>query len=320
MPGRLDANLRSAFLAEDFGALLLRGLGAVAEVARVEDFGIDAFWTLLEPVGARRLNALDTSFVQLKAESVTKIAAEDLGDGLWLRALRLPLYYGVVTRPGKGEPRLDLYTSHLLHDELTLRKDLRNLGVCFNSKDATYPTMRWHQDMNNAGSDGPNPDSWFPADHLNALETKADIFELQATAGIGLIWLGPPILTMTLSTFEAPAERERCFLIINRWNELELQNRSLSHMRHVNRARWRTNSAPYTEWKVSQPVSRNDYLKSLSPSVNAMLLEHAVLNIPEADFEEAVRIYEYVAKLGGDSMDLEMIRQVRANSKLGPQS
>jgi hypothetical protein len=68
MPAKLDRNLRSGNLKEELGVLLLKGLAAVAEVQRTEDFGIDAIVTLLRPVNRRELYAEKTFFVQIKTD------------------------------------------------------------------------------------------------------------------------------------------------------------------------------------------------------------------------------------------------------------
>ena len=47
MPGRQNTNFRSGNLTEYFGMLLLKGIAAVADVPRPEDFGLDAIATLL---------------------------------------------------------------------------------------------------------------------------------------------------------------------------------------------------------------------------------------------------------------------------------
>ncbi|NLS91164.1 MAG: hypothetical protein GXX96_03150 [Planctomycetaceae bacterium] len=46
MPGRRRSSFRSGDLAEHLGLLLLKGIAAVAEVARPEDVGLDAIATL----------------------------------------------------------------------------------------------------------------------------------------------------------------------------------------------------------------------------------------------------------------------------------
>ena len=315
MPKYLPANLRSAYIAEDFGALVLRGLGAVAEVQRQEDFGIDAFWTLLNRLSNTRFEALDTSFVQLKAGSVRKLQPEDVGEPDWIAGLKLPLYYGLVTIPGKGEPQLELYSSHLLYDEHAMRKGMPAVGVCFDSKDATYPTFRWHQDMNNAGPDGKNPEDWYSPDHLANLDPADQLDKLWPARGEGFIWLGPPVVTLTLQSFEDPAERLRCLEIVDFWNRLELQNRAFSHMRHVNRARWKPNEMPHSTWPISQPANRDDYLPILSPATIAMLMERALQEKSDDEFERAVSVYEFIVGLGGASIDLDNLREARENYK-----
>src|SRR5687768_206108 len=96
MPGSQDRNLRSGYLHEELGLLLLRGVALVAPVPRPEDVGTDAFATLIRPDGRRRLIP-DVSFlVQFKAASTRTISYTTPDETAWLRNLEIPLFFGRV--------------------------------------------------------------------------------------------------------------------------------------------------------------------------------------------------------------------------------
>src|SRR6266550_3449609 len=73
MPGRLRNSFRSGNLAKHLGLLLLKGIAAVADVARPEDIGLDAIATLLRRDKDGNCYAEDSFLVQLKAASVTSV-------------------------------------------------------------------------------------------------------------------------------------------------------------------------------------------------------------------------------------------------------
>lgn len=68
MPGRRRTNCRSGDLNEHLG-LLLKGVAAVADVARPEDVGIDAIATLLRRDEDGNSYAEEGFLVQLKSSS-----------------------------------------------------------------------------------------------------------------------------------------------------------------------------------------------------------------------------------------------------------
>jgi len=95
MPGAADTNLRRAYCQEDLGAVLLRGVAAVAPVPASQDVGIDTICTLLKPSGSRRLQAEGSFYVQLKARSVEEVIYS--GDEIdWFCGLELPFFIGCV--------------------------------------------------------------------------------------------------------------------------------------------------------------------------------------------------------------------------------
>jgi hypothetical protein len=111
MAGIKDGNLRSGYIHEELGLLLLRPVALVASVPQWEDAGLDAVATLLRPEGGRRLIPEDTFGVQLKASSVRVIFYEDTDAARWLVRLGLPLFIGSVRVKGAA---IDLYPVHAL--------------------------------------------------------------------------------------------------------------------------------------------------------------------------------------------------------------
>lgn len=108
MPGAMDNNLRRAYLQEELGVYLLRGLAAVASVPRPQDTGIDAIATLLRPDTKRRLYAEESFYIQFKAGSVNSLTYHG-AELEWLKGLELPLFIGSVN-PTKSS--LSLYSCH----------------------------------------------------------------------------------------------------------------------------------------------------------------------------------------------------------------
>lgn len=96
MPGRLRTNFRTGNLAEHLGLLLLKGISAVAEVARPEDVGLDAIATLLRRANDGNCYAEDTFVVQLKSESEESLSYKDHQLD-WLVGQSQPMFIGRVS-------------------------------------------------------------------------------------------------------------------------------------------------------------------------------------------------------------------------------
>jgi hypothetical protein len=90
--------------------LLLKGLAAVAEVARPEDVGIDAVANLLRPNSDDRcLYAEDGFIVQLKSESTTSVEYQREGIE-WFLNETLPMFVGRVSLK---KAKISLYANTL---------------------------------------------------------------------------------------------------------------------------------------------------------------------------------------------------------------
>jgi hypothetical protein len=110
MAGRRHKHFRSGDLNEELGILLLKGIAAVANVARPEDVGIDAIATLLRNGPNDMLIAENSFYVQFKSSSHRKLTFAD-HEVRWLEQLRLPFFIGSVR---KADSAIDLYPTHRL--------------------------------------------------------------------------------------------------------------------------------------------------------------------------------------------------------------
>ena len=191
MPGKLDNNLRRAYLQEAFGVTLLQGFAAVAPVPTSQDYGIDVVATLLRADSKRSLLAEKPMYVQLKAKSVESLKYS--GDELqWLRELQLPFFIGSVDLQNS---KLSLYAAHRgidvtqdrLYKEITLKLEERN----------DLAGQMWKEET--------------------AFENST--FEKSA-----VVYLGAPIFECTIQDMAGSEFLERTYAILAPFLELEQQN------------------------------------------------------------------------------------------------
>lgn len=130
MPGRLRSSYRQGNLAEDLGLLLLKGISAVAEVARPEDVGLDAIATLLRRDDDGNCYAEDTFLVQLKSPSAKSIEyeAHELD---WLVAQSQPMFIGIVSL---ADSTISLYPT-IFVNQAVLSLHARKVTVRFGTSD-----------------------------------------------------------------------------------------------------------------------------------------------------------------------------------------
>lgn len=137
MPGKQDRNLRRAYLQEELGIFLLRGLAAVAPVPRPDDVGIDAVATLLRADSPRNAIAEHSFYVQLKAASIKKMRFRNL-EISWLNALRLPYFIGSVDLKCSC---ISLYSAHKYFDA-TVGAPTDDIELCLEPAEPTVSKRR----------------------------------------------------------------------------------------------------------------------------------------------------------------------------------
>jgi hypothetical protein len=140
MPGMRDRNLRSGDLHEELGILLLKAIALVAPVPRQEDVGNDAFATLIQPEGNRRLIPDVSCLVQLKSSSVASVSYTTPEEMAWISALDSPLFIG---RVDLKQARIELFTTLRLH-QILLEHDYNGIELLLNQADgiSIMPNVR----------------------------------------------------------------------------------------------------------------------------------------------------------------------------------
>jgi len=130
MPGRLRSSFRSGNLAELLGLLLLKGIAAVAEVARPEDVGLDAIATLLRRDDDGNCYAEDSFVVQLKSASAKSIKYQD-HELDWFVGQSQPMFIGLVSL---DRAQISLYPT-LFVNHAVLSLHARKVTVRFGASD-----------------------------------------------------------------------------------------------------------------------------------------------------------------------------------------
>ncbi|HEY6346392.1 MAG TPA: hypothetical protein VIY49_33295 [Bryobacteraceae bacterium] len=137
MPGRQNTNFRSGNLTEHFGLLLLKGIAAVADVPRPEDFGLDAVATLLRRDSDGNSYAEDSFVVQLKSSAETSVGYPDHAL-TWFLAQSEPMFIGIVSRK---EASISLYPTFQVN-QAVLALHAKQVKVVFRPPKGAYPWSR----------------------------------------------------------------------------------------------------------------------------------------------------------------------------------
>ena len=208
MTARLSQNIRSGYLNEHLGNLLLRQLSVVAPLPAHDDIGIDAVATLLKPPQNTLQYAEGGTFgVQYKSKSVTAVPydldkAGDYKDQRhleWLRQLEIPLFVGSVD---KETAQLSLYTTLLANAEILTNDKIQSMRMVFAKEDAV-----------------------------------ADPFSPS-------IWLGPPILEWNVFSQQEDGFYENSYAVLKGWLDIERDNLIAKKLRYIELAYWKSGTVP----------------------------------------------------------------------------
>lgn len=119
--------------------VLLRQIGAVAQISQAEDVGCDGIVTLLprSESDTRMLNASHSFWVQIKTSGVKSVRYKHK-EAQWLVDLQLPFFFG---RMDSAETRLDVYATTPLWD-------LSAAGYFSIERSAPSPELTFHFEPN----------------------------------------------------------------------------------------------------------------------------------------------------------------------------
>lgn len=242
MPGRLRASFRSGNLAEDLGLLPLKGVAAVAEVARPEDIGLDAIATLLRRDSDGNCYAEDTFLVQLKADSVTSI--EYKGHEVeWLIKQTQPLFIGLVSL---ASSQISLYPT-LFVNQAVLSLHAEKVTIRFGASELA-PFLQGQK--------------WLP-------------WSGEADNGV-TVWLGPPLLEWTLSDFADHQWMTSTYATLKRFIAIARRELELLSFGQYSVLTWSTNDVNSIRSQSGMMKGHPDDLASLAdrcaPCLHAIML------------------------------------------------
>lgn len=245
MPGRLKASFRSGNLAEDLGLLLLKGIAAIAEVARPEDVGLDAIANLLRRDDDGNCYAEDSFLVQLKSSSATQLLYE--GHGLhWLVGHSQPMFIGLVSL---ADSQISLYpTIFVNHAVLSLHAE--NATVRF-GRSSLPPFLRGQE--------------WGP-------------WKGESHSGT-TVWLGDPVLQWTLADVSNADWRTQAYGILKKFLAVARREIELLSFGQCSVVGWNTNDIESIRSQSGLMKGHPDDLRSLAdrsaPCLRSIML-HAI--------------------------------------------
>lgn len=242
MPGRLRSSFRSGNLAEHLGVLLLKGIAAVADVARPEDIGLDAIATLLRRDKDGNCYAEDSFLVQLKAVSATSIQYQD-HELEWFLGQKQPLFIGRVSL---ANSQISLYPTLYVHHAV-LSLHAKKVTVRFGASDLPpfFGGQKW----------GPWKD--------------------EADEG-ATVWLGPALVEWTLGDLVDHDWATRTYETLKRFISVACRELELLSFGQSSVLDWSTNDAASISSQSGMMRGLSDDLSSLAdrcvPSLRAMML------------------------------------------------
>lgn len=222
---------------------LLKGLAAVAEVARTEDVGMDAVAALLRRDQDGNLYAEDSFSVQFKSASTQTIAYDEHAL-LWLLDQSLPMFVGRVSLQ---ESRLSLYP-------------LINVNAAVFSLHARRATIRFGTSELPQLLGAPLP--WKGADGDEAI-----------------VWLGKPLLEWTPDQLTDSEWPELAYVVLKRFLGLARREYELISLKQSSLLTWDTNDPESIRSTLFMMKGHQDDLASIAerctPGLRAIVM-HAV--------------------------------------------
>jgi hypothetical protein len=223
--------------------LLLKGIAAVADVARPEDIGLDAIATLLRPDKDGNCYAEDSFLVQLKAASVTSIQYK--GKELeWFVSQTQPLFIGLVSLAAS---QISLYPT-LFVNHAVLSLHAKNATIRFGASQLPpfFHGQKW----------GP----WKDEAHEGAT-----------------VWLGAPLLQWTLSDLVDHDWKARTYETLKRFIGVARRELELLSFGQCSVLDWSTNDTKTITSQLGMMKGHPNDFASLAgrcaPCLHALMLQ-----------------------------------------------
>jgi hypothetical protein len=269
MSGRISKNLRSGFLHEELGILLIRQVAVVAPVPRPDDIGTDGIATLLRPPQGILQYADSSFYVQFKALSVDEVRynynpqtnqPQERGELAWLRELQLPFFIGSVD---DADSSIRLYTTQNAYAELIRNDAAATLRLRF----------------------GPEPDllAGDGGEGVGAVGGADDNAPEDADDAHPIVYLGPPIFEWTMVSHKAQGFYANAYSILKPWLDLEHTNCFSRPLKLLQKAIWATGQAPtmpddhvLVTTSVNGPGDAVTILRAMKPVIRCLLLDRLI--------------------------------------------
>lgn len=264
MPGRLGSNFRQGNFHEALGVLLLQSFCAIAPVPRTEDVGVDVVATLLERRNKRILIARESFLVQLKTASTSHILYE--GDALeWLLRLKSPFFIGSVNLANAS---LSIYTTHRvkIYGGPETRLELHLKPCREGTRYYLMPRSYWYNDKHD----------------------------------IARIYLGKPIMVLSLSNMRTWLEGNRIYKLMKKWIEVEERTINALNTGYAQEYIWKTGVAPIP-WQEAFEGGSAQYVKPILTKLAApleALAFHLILELDEGERRILVQFLKLLDKYG----------------------
>lgn len=265
MPGRISKNLRSGFLHEELGILLVRQLAVVAPVPRPDDVGNDAVATLLKPPVATLQYADASFYLQFKAQSVAEVRynyhpethlPQERGEVNWLKGLQLPFFIGSVDNATSS---IRLYTMQHAYAEMIRNEAAASLKIRFGPEPDPLEAVP-EAGGNAAAHGGAAPNPAHPT-----------------------VYLGNPILEWNITSHNTAGFYQSAYDVLKPWSDLEHSNCFTRKLKLLQKATWETGQPPTVPddhvvitSSVTGPGDAEAILKLMKPAIRCLLLDRII--------------------------------------------
>lgn len=241
MSARLKSSFRFGNLAEHLGLLLLKGVAAVAEVARPEDIGVDAIASLLRRDADGNCYAEETFLVQIKSNlRPIQYRGHQLD---WFLKQEQPFFVGVVSL---AKSQISLYPTVAVNHAV-------------NALHAKWVTLHF----------GPS--------HLPPFLRGQEWGGWTGDSDQGAkVWLGHPLLTWTLSNLSDGKWEQETYTTLKRYLAIARRELELLSLGQTSVLNWSTNCADSITSQPGMMKGAPDDLptiaRRLGPCLRAIML------------------------------------------------
>ncbi|WP_182865672.1 hypothetical protein [Stieleria mannarensis] len=261
------------------GILLLKGIAAVAEVARQEDFGLDAVATLLRLDEDKSLYAEDSFYVQLKS-STEKLLSYSDHEIDWVVNHSLPTFIGLVSLE---EGKISLYSTIYINQAV--------FSLCPERVDVTFGKS--------------SIPGFFSGMEFQPWGSNGD--------GNTTVWLGAPVLEWTVKDIRNREWAKRTYGTLKKFLRTVQRELHLLSLQQSSVLNWSTNDTDSIEALPGLMKGHPDQLREIAerslPLIQAMMMR-VMWRKDESSRVIAKSLVDLVTALQADGIDVDSDRRL----------